>query len=210
MKADPRMMELMSYYRDAELHGATLLLRLVKIMDDDPDAQIKLTLHVAEETQHAWLWTKRMMELGGAPVKVTAGYQTRIGMRTVPRTLADLLALTIVVEERSLMRYQEHAARPNVDEATRNVLINVSRDEKWHVAWMKNKLQQTVQNDPAAAQRAQEMMDRYRQIDAEVYAELLAREKEVFGENLDVPALESRQIDAAEMVRSGAELVMRS
>ena len=49
----------MSYYRDAELHGATLLLRLIKLMDD-ADSQVKLSLHLAEETQHAWLWTNRI------------------------------------------------------------------------------------------------------------------------------------------------------
>lgn len=48
MGADPRMLELMSYYREAELHGASLLLRLVKLMDADPDAQVKLTLHIAD------------------------------------------------------------------------------------------------------------------------------------------------------------------
>ena len=36
MSADPRLLEPMSYYRDAELHGATLLLRLMKSMSDDP------------------------------------------------------------------------------------------------------------------------------------------------------------------------------
>ena len=53
MTADPRMIEMMSYYRDAELHGATLLLRLIKLMDD-ADSQVKLSLHLAEETQHAY------------------------------------------------------------------------------------------------------------------------------------------------------------
>ena len=104
MAADPRVIELLSYYRDAELHGATLLLRLIKLMDD-PDAQVKLSLHLAEETHHAWLWTKRINDLGGEPMKVLDGYQKRIGLRTVPRSLLDLLALTVVVEERSFARY---------------------------------------------------------------------------------------------------------
>jgi len=73
---DPRMIELMSYYRDAELHGATLLLRLIKMMDD-PDAQVKLAAHLADETRHAWLWTKRINEMGGEPMKIADGYQKR-------------------------------------------------------------------------------------------------------------------------------------
>src|SRR5262245_5215680 len=126
MPVDPRMLELMSYYRDAELHGAMLLLRLLRLMSDDAEAQVNLTRHVADETRHAWLWTRRMAELGGAPVKITSGYQARIGMRTMPRTLSDLLALTVVVEERSLARYEEHAARPDTDVATRKVLESVA------------------------------------------------------------------------------------
>ena len=71
MAADPRVIEMMSYYRDAELHGATLLLRLIKMMDD-ADAQVKLSLHLAEETHHAWLWTNRIKELGGEPMQPSA------------------------------------------------------------------------------------------------------------------------------------------
>ncbi len=180
MAPDPRLIELFSYYRDAELHGARLLLRLTKLMQDDPDAQIKLSLHVAEETQHAWLWTKRITELGGKPVAIGDGYQSRIGLRTVPRKLVDLLALTVVVEERSLARYQEHAARPDVDPETKKILKEVTKDEKWHIAWIKGKL------DELAAQgnqteRAAEMMERYRQIDQEVYTEMRAKEAEAFG-----------------------------
>src|SRR5258705_8910375 len=103
MAADLRGIEMMSYYRDAELHGATLLLRLIKMMDD-PDAQVKLSLHLAEETQHAGLWTNRIHQLGAEPMKVLDRYQKRIGMRTVPRSLLELLAPTAIVEERSCAR----------------------------------------------------------------------------------------------------------
>src|SRR5262245_1067271 len=116
MSADARLIELFSYYRDAELQGAALLLRLVKLMTGDPEAQVQLTRHVADEARHAWLWTKRITDLGGMPMPVTEGYQACIGRRVRPRTLADLLALTIVVEARSLARYEEHAARLNVDD----------------------------------------------------------------------------------------------
>ena len=82
MPADPRMLEMLSYYRDAELHGASLLLRLLKMTRDLPDVQVKLTLHVAQETRHAWLWTERIRELDGWPVDVS-GYQARIGIDTI-------------------------------------------------------------------------------------------------------------------------------
>jgi rubrerythrin len=179
MAADP-LVELFSYYRDAEIHGANLLMRLIKLMDD-PDAQVKLSLHVSEETHHAWLWTKRITELGGEPMRVLDGYQTRIGKRTVPRSLIDLLALTIVVEERAYTRYQEHAARPNVDEETRKVLAEVTKDEKWHIAWVKGKLDELAAKEPGGKERAEQMMGRFREIDELIYAELAEKEREMFG-----------------------------
>jgi rubrerythrin len=179
MPADPRMLEMLSYYRDAELHGATLLLRLLKLTRDRPEVQVKLTLHVAQETRHAWLWTERIRELGGWPVEVS-GYQTRIGMRTVPRTIVDLLALSIVVETRSLARYTEHAARPDVDARTAEILRQVTDDERWHVAWMRDELGRRMRDDPATCERIRTLMERYRAIDEQVYAELSARERQAF------------------------------
>lgn len=187
MPCDRRVLELMSYYREAELHGAGLLLRLMRMMANDPDAQIKLTRHVAEETRHAWLWTKRIAEMGEAPLTIANGYQTRIGMRVMPRSATDLLALTIVAEERSLARYREHAARPDVDQAMRKVLEAVAHDEEWHISWMKQKLEERIGNDPTVHQRIEIVTKRYREIDRDVYAELRAREREAFGETLSDP-----------------------
>ena len=181
MTPDPRVIEMMSYYRDAELHGATLLLRLIKLMDDG-DSQVKLALHLAEETQHAWLWTNRIKELGGEPMKVLDGYQKRIGMRTVPRTLIDLLALTVVVEERSFARYEEHAQRKGVDEATLEVLRQVTKDEKWHISWIRNKLMELAAQD-GGEEQALEAMEKYRKIDEQVYGELRAKEIAAFGDD---------------------------
>jgi bacterioferritin (cytochrome b1) len=183
MAADPRMILLMSYYRDAEIRGANLLLRLMSYLTDG-DSQTKLTLHLADETRHAWLWTKRINDLGAEPVPVGDGYQSRIGLRTVPRSLIDLLALTIVVEERSLDRYIEHAARPNVDKETLDVLQEVSHDEKWHISWIRNKLEDLAAAEEGGEQKAAAAMEKYREIDRQVYESLLAMEREAFGGQL--------------------------
>ncbi len=83
-----------SFYRDAELRGARLLFNLLGHMKGG-EAQLKMTAHLADETRHAYLWTKRISELGGAPIMMDDGYQRRLGLRTgVPKTLIDLLALT--------------------------------------------------------------------------------------------------------------------
>ena len=78
-----RLVTLFSYYRDAELRGATLLLKLLQRMDDDGDAQVKLTKHLEDEVRHAWLWTKRISDLGGVPEKVDDGYQRRLGLEVL-------------------------------------------------------------------------------------------------------------------------------
>lgn len=179
MGADPRVILMMNYYRDAELRGANLLFRLMSHLDD-PDSQVKLSLHFAEETHHAWLWTKRIHDLGGAPTKIADGYQTRIGLRVIPRNLIDILALTVVVEERSLARYGEHAARPDVDAETREILARVSKDEKWHVSWIRAKLEDIARETADGEQKMREALDRYYEIDRQVYAELQEKERQVF------------------------------
>src|SRR5262245_59436988 len=181
MTPDPRVIEMLSYYRDAELHGATLLLRLIKLIDDDPDAQVKLSLHLAEETHHAWLWTNRIKELGGEPIKVLDGYQKRIGLRTLPHTMIDLLALTVVVEERSFARYQEHAQRADVDDATLKVLQEVTKDEKWHISWIRQKLMEMAR-EQGDEQKALDAIEKYRKVDEAVYAELRAKEQQILAE----------------------------
>ena len=70
MSVDPRMIRLYSYYRDAELRGATLLLKLTMRVEDT-ESQIKLSRHLADETRHAWLWTKRITDLGHEPIPVS-------------------------------------------------------------------------------------------------------------------------------------------
>jgi bacterioferritin (cytochrome b1) len=181
------MILLLNYYRDAELRGANLLFRLMSHLDD-PDSQVKLSLHLADETRHAWMWTKRITDLGGDPVKVADGYQTRIGLRVVPRNLMDILALTVVVEERSHERYTEHAQRTAVDAETLEVLREVTKDEKWHIAWIKGKLEELARSEPGGVEKMNAAIERYREIDQQVYGELLAKERAAFAEPLPAAA----------------------
>lgn len=183
---DPKLLTLFSYYRDAELRGATLLLKLLQRIDDS-DAQIKLTKHLEDEVRHAWLWTKRITDLGGVPEKVDDGYQTRIGREVgIPRTFEHLFALTIVVEERAQRRYIAHAASPTVDAETRAVLHEVTKDEKWHLSWIENKLREMV--GPDGQERVDGLLARYRDVDARVFAELEAKERDAFGFSLSEAA----------------------
>lgn len=188
MSVDPRMIHLYSYYRDAELRGATLLLKLTMRVENI-EAQVKLSRHLADETRHAWLWTKRITDLGYEPVHVDDGYQTRIGRAVgIPRSLIDLFALTVVVEERAQRRYLEHAKRTDVDPETLAILHEVTKDEKWHIGWIKNELKEMARANGGEG-RMRETLQHYRDIDRQVVADLVAKEREVFGFSFsDAPA----------------------
>ncbi|MAE94624.1 MAG: hypothetical protein CL910_08195 [Deltaproteobacteria bacterium] len=160
-----------SYYRDAELRGSNLLYRLLRILKDDA-SQIALSEHLCDETRHAWLWTERIQELGKAPVPITDGYQVRIGKRCgVPRHPVDLLALTVVVEQRALKRYQEHLKRADTPDRTLEVLRSVSKDEGWHIDWVRQKARE-IASAEGSPERYDEAVERYRAIDKEVWEEL--------------------------------------
>lgn len=164
-----------SFYRDAELRGARLLFNLLGHLDD-ADSQVKLSKHLSDETRHAWLWTRRIADLGGAPIKVPDGYQRRLGLRAgVPKGIVELLGLTVVVEERAQSRYMAHAALPDVDRETREVLKAVTEDETWHLSWIEKKMREIARRE-GSDHEADRVLQRYREIDREVYATLAADE----------------------------------
>jgi bacterioferritin (cytochrome b1) len=177
LSAVEKQVMIFSFYRDAELRGARLLFNLIGHLKDG-DSQLKMSKHLADETRHAWLWTRRIADLGASPVMVTDGYQRRLGMKTgVPKTVVELLGLTVVVEERAQSRYMAHAALPNVDPETLEVLKSVTEDESWHLSWIEKKMRDMA--GPQSNGQADEILNRYRAIDREVYATLAADEAEL-------------------------------
>ena len=167
-----------SYYRDAELRGANLLFLLLRLLDD-PQSQIALSEHLADETRHAWLWTQLIREIGGSPVPIEDGYQVRIGKRAGrPRRAVELLALTVVVEQRALRRYQQHLKRSDVPERTREVLRAVTKDEAWHIDWVRDKARELAARD-GVPDVFDELLHKYREIDREVMDEIEDLEREL-------------------------------
>jgi bacterioferritin (cytochrome b1) len=171
MSANEKQILIFSFYRDAEIRGARLLFNLIGHLKDG-DSQLKMTKHLSDETRHAWLWTRRIADLGGAPIFIGDGYQRRLGMRIgVPRGIVEVLGLTVVVEERAQSRYMAHAALPNVDDATLEVLKAVTEDETWHLSWIERKMRE-IAREEGRESKADEILKRYREIDREVYATL--------------------------------------
>lgn len=176
----PAEVAVFSYYRNAEQHGSNLLFRLLRHLED-PDAQIALSQHLADETRHAWLWTERIIRAGAKPLVVCDGYQTRMGrMAGMPRDVIDLLALTVVVEQRALRRYQQHLRRPNVDSDTQEVLKSVTKDEAWHIDWIR-KLGREMSVQRGVEKQFDDAIARYREVDRQVVAHLEAAEQELAG-----------------------------
>ncbi|HUO05755.1 MAG TPA: ferritin-like domain-containing protein [Candidatus Binataceae bacterium] len=175
MEATGQLIMVFSFYRDAELRGARLLLNLHNHLRDG-DSQAKLTRHLADETRHAMLWTHRIAELGAAPAVIADGYQRRLGARIgVPKDTLELLALTLVAEGRAIDRYQSHAAMGGVDRATLEVLKAVSADEPWHLSWIERKMNELA-DERGERERAGQVLARYREIEKDVYASFLAEE----------------------------------
>jgi hypothetical protein len=171
---------LFSYYRDAELRGADLILRLIN-RTDNPGLQENLARHLADETNHAWLWTERIHALGGTPIRIEDGYHRHLRRKAgLPSTLLELLALTYVVEERSGKRYEEHASRPDVDPNTLKALNEMRLDEDWHLTWVGEALKELGKKE--GSEKVAETLARYRAAEAEAFAEMLVSEQKALRE----------------------------
>jgi bacterioferritin (cytochrome b1) len=177
--ADPRLVRLLSYYRDAELHGASLLLHMAA-MEEEPRPQASLTRHLADESRHAALISARIAALGAAPQRVADGYQRRMGRAGgVPRTLLELYAATRVAEERAQARYTAHLASAAVDPETAALLRTISGDEAWHLQWIEGRLRELAARE--GEPRVAAALRRFRDADAVVAADLAAMERDTFG-----------------------------
>jgi bacterioferritin (cytochrome b1) len=176
---DPRLIRLLSYYRDAELHGAGLLLHMTA-MEDDPRSLVSLTRHIADESRHAALITQRIADLGGAPQQIRDGYQRRMARAGgVPRTLLELYAATRVAEERAQARYTAHLSSAHVDPETATLLRTINGDEVWHLAWVAARLRELAASE--GEDRVEAALRRFHDADAVVSTDLAAMEREVFG-----------------------------
>jgi bacterioferritin (cytochrome b1) len=182
-----------SYYRDAEIRGATLLMKMMQ-WEKDPEAQVLFSRHVADETRHAWLWTKRIRALGGLPVEVPDGYQRRLGKALgIPANIVDLFALTVIVEERSVSRYSQHAASRYCDEATREVLDELTKDEKWHISWMEEWMLRLARQR-GNEEKARTQLARYRAVELEVFEAFKQDERAWLGFSLSDPEPETTAV----------------
>jgi bacterioferritin (cytochrome b1) len=158
---------LLSYYRASELAGGLLMGRLASETDDD-DLRVRLTEHCAEETRHAWAWTECILKVGGTPKKVSETYQSRYHAAVGnPTNLLEVLALTQIFERRVVRHFRAHMSWPGTHPEVKRTLRQLIEDEAGHIRWVKDRL------DAYAAANGEkvvnEMMERFKRIDEEVY-----------------------------------------
>ncbi len=166
---------LFNYYRDAELRGADLILRLINLAENQ-NIQEKLARHLADATNHAWLWTERILALGGEPMRIDNGYHRQLRRKAgLPANFLDLLALTCVVAERAHKRYTEHAARPDVAPETLKILHEMQADEKAHLTWITEKIAELEAKE--GKEKVDAALRHYREIEAAVFADMQQEEQ---------------------------------
>ena len=200
MEIDENELWLLSYYRASELAGALVMGRLASQTDDD-DLRIHLTEHCAEEANHAWLWTRTILDVGGAPRRVSETYQSRyyeaIG---APTTVLEVLALTQVFEKRVVKHFRDHLRRPGTHPAVARTLERMIADEAGHIGWVKERLDSWASAVREAA--ITETLRRFAEVDEQVYAGL-AEHRARFGELVN-PAKSSRPLQDVRALIAGS------
>ncbi len=158
---------ILSYYRESELAGSLVMGRLARETDDD-DLRVHLTEHCAEEAQHAWLWTKTILDVGGTPKRVAETYQTRYYAEIgTPASLLEVLALTQVFEKRVIRHFRAHMKWPHTHPAVLATLRRMIDDEVGHISWVKDRLDRYAAEKDSAV--VAETMRRYTEVDQRVY-----------------------------------------
>ena len=145
----------LNQFRAAEIRGAGVILRLGRLADSSA-LRSNFTRHLRDEGNHAWLWTRTIEHLNGSVIDVDDPYQVRLGAEFgLPKSLNELLCLTLVSERRGVLTYQELLDEPELPIAVRRALRAILRDESWHVEWIEDELRQRASVDPTVSRTLQ-------------------------------------------------------
>jgi bacterioferritin (cytochrome b1) len=167
-------------YRNSELHGALLMGRLARVLDDT-SLLAHATRHCATEARHAALLSEAIESLGERldphVETVQEHYSAKGG---VPKTLVDLLVLSEVLEKRVLTTYREHVARAELHPVVRDTLTRILREmeEEDHGeegSWIEAALDRQPRDEVEAAEQ------KWRAVDSAAVGELVAAVDARFG-----------------------------
>ena len=154
----------LNWWRQSELDGALLLGRMVGAMDNQYLTE-RLTRHCAEEAAHSQIWSGVINQLGLPHVRIFRSYQSfYLRHSGPPGSLVEVLAFTQVFERRVHTRFHEESNRAGTPQPAITAYRKMMEDEKDHLEWVAAWLRK----NPAAPG----LLERYRKIDAAVFAEL--------------------------------------
>ncbi|NPU91552.1 MAG: ferritin-like domain-containing protein [Gammaproteobacteria bacterium] len=174
---------IVSFYRNSEISGAQFFSRLARVLPAGP-IQFDLTKHFADESQHAWYWTKALGDMNLDPIKMTFAYQDHyLEAAGMPTNIMEILALTMVFERRVISQYARHSRVRDIHPAVQHALNTIMEDEKWHIQWVGDALKQM--EEKFGAERVKNTCERFRKADEEVYGRMIAEHGERIGHILD-------------------------
>lgn len=176
MTSDPSQLHLdpenpmwiLNQYRAAEIHGAGAIMRMERLA---PGGALRKSLsrHLRDEAMHAWMWTRTIDDLGGTITEIDEPYQARLSAHFgIPRTLNDMLALTLVSERRGLAEYEAHLDTEKLPAAIRRTLRGIVKDEEWHVRYISQELAERARDDAAITA----IIERAERADVQALAEI--------------------------------------
>jgi hypothetical protein len=162
----------LSYYRTSEINGSLFFGRLARTIRSGP-IQHDLSKHFADEAQHAWYWTDCIDRLGKRPIKLAAGYQDQyLEAAGLPVNLMEVLAITLVFEQRVINQYARHGAIPGLAPEIGATFDRIMADERWHLKWVREAL--VGMESRYGKEHIAETVARNRAADRDVYAKTLA------------------------------------
>ena len=168
----------LNWYRHSELEGALLLGKLAR-RSNDPELVRRLTRHCADEARHAWLWDRTLAALHLPILPIGRSYQSFYHAEAgTARTVAEVLALTHVFEQRVHRQFTEDAGSPDMPLAARRTFGVMLRDEEGHLEWVAKWLGEHADT--------MTLLERYRLADQRVYRMLLPYKDRIW----DIPGVD--------------------
>ncbi|HWL85003.1 MAG TPA: ferritin-like domain-containing protein [Polyangiaceae bacterium] len=167
---------LLSYYRASEITGAMFFGRIAKMQRPGP-VQADLTMHFADEAQHARWFTECMESLSVQPLKLNYAYQDDyLQTAGVPTNFMEILSITQAFEKRILNTYAKHLRVPGTPMPVKRTLQRIMRDEKWHVEWIKQSLRDMEAE--YGKEHIERTLDRHTAADRETYRRFVSEHAE--------------------------------
>ncbi len=161
----------LSYYRTSEINGSLFFGRLARTLKAGP-IQHDMTKHFADEAQHAWYWTDCIERLDAKPIKQSSGYQDQyLEAVGIPANLMEVLAITLVFEQRVIHQYARHLKLPGLHPQIASAFGLIMEDEKWHQQWVREAL--AGMEDRYGKDHITDTIARNKAADREVYAKTL-------------------------------------